>query len=607
MSNKKEGSVLVAALVISSVLFVVVGFILASSLKQRKTQSQAIKFNQKEAVLGAIFSRATADLQKQFCASPSNSLDSLLTGSTFTAAHPRVYGKAEFQLYLNASGGGVSNTFLSPETDPQVSIEPGIQSGASKIFKTNIKTQLCLEPVPGRTAPPPTTQNAGKGIPWRPACPAGKTEDASFVGFVDQSKFDQCPPTPPPTCIIRSSSAQATCVNDEKFMGGGCIGAMDGCYPGSGSNGQGASGPFMGVGTAVAICCSSVPGIDLTTQAPQARSFSPGDFGQFNCPAGFIALGAGAYITGGWDFSVVDNGFSGVNIQTRANGNARMDIHMACYKAPTDPSAIRRVTGSGSATCPVGTKLLAGRWSGFPTQRGAAYPSGETFFGPGTVTAICIKSTNPQPPFKCSVYTSLQGSQSPVTACKDRTKETLVGGGCFGNLDGCSPLPHPSFSPSPIVGWTAQSPLNKNTASGYAICCETMKGVDLTSRRIISNLDVNGGTATLTCNNDEFIAGTGGFNEDKHPIKCFPVLDGTNRSFTCTGINKMFATCFKKSSSLSLTWIKSNSTTKGIAICPDGSQILAGGWNCKTVEDSAYPIGGVFTSSCDEAYALCAR
>lgn len=231
---------------------------------------------------------------------------------------------------------------------------------------------------------------------------SGGTIDGNLKEGISEIKINYClqaqSQTPPTvflekkkfSCSIRSNEAAVQCHSGEALVGGGCSRAMDGCYPSVGIA-WAASGPQVGIGTAYGICCSEAGDIDLSSKVPLMQP-GPGTSKLISCPEGFIALGAGAYLSGGWSFSAVDQGPSSVLFTAQAGPQNNFNPQVVCYKAPQDPEDILRVSGAGMATCPEDTQLLAGRWSGFSGAAGSAYPSGNSFYGPGVVTALCGKT-----------------------------------------------------------------------------------------------------------------------------------------------------------------------------------------------------------------------
>lgn len=193
------------------------------------------------------------------------------------------------------------------------------------------------------------------------------------------------------SCTVRSNQTALQCEKGEYLVGGGCHSAMDGCYPHLGKSWV-SSGPQVGTGTAHAICCKEAGDIDLASQIPLMQP-GAGTIKTITCPEGHIALGAGAYLSGGWSFAVTENNPQSVTFFAQAGPQNNFNPQVVCYKAPQNLDSIVRVSGTGIATCPEGTTLLAGRWSGFPGAGGAAYPSKNSFFGPGIVTAICGKNS----------------------------------------------------------------------------------------------------------------------------------------------------------------------------------------------------------------------
>ena len=189
------------------------------------------------------------------------------------------------------------------------------------------------------------------------------------------------------SCTVRGGAgSQATCEMGEALVGGGCVSALDGCYPGGAWV---ASGPLLGTGSAYGICCSDVAGLDLSALTTRSAS-SPGTVATAQCAADEVALGGGCYCTAGGVTSSVPSETSLTCTSSVPCNNLNASVQ--CLQKKSVATVITRVTGAGTATCPDGTQLLAGGWSGCPSVGASAYPSGNSFVTTcATAYAACGK------------------------------------------------------------------------------------------------------------------------------------------------------------------------------------------------------------------------
>lgn len=192
-------------MIIGIVSLTIGGAIQMSRIQERKQAVREIAGQRPSGIIEAIAARAIGDLTKELL-NPSDgstadgTLDHLLKTSSpiFSEAHPRIYGKGEFQIDVKDTTGikvvaGVSGTvltqaeaaqkssegglFIAPESDPQVWLET---SATECNYRMTIKVQVCQAMVAGRTKFRFDITDPGLNVPWTPGCP--KT-DSNLVTY----------------------------------------------------------------------------------------------------------------------------------------------------------------------------------------------------------------------------------------------------------------------------------------------------------------------------------------------------------------------------------------------------------------------------------------
>jgi hypothetical protein len=201
---------------------------------------------------------------------------------------------------------------------------------------------------------------------------------------------------------------------------------------------------------------------------------------------------------------------------------------------------------------------------------------------------------------------------------------SMVGGGCDGALDGCYPASGNA--------WVASGSCTKHDSNGdtwiytilgnyeyrgqgvaYSICCNNLGGVDLTSRRVVSQSGT--GSVVVSCNSNEILLGVGIYSGGL-TAACTPSKRSATCSLTEHSLFTAYATCIPEYPGVDISWIPGSS-------CPQGTTLLAGTSSCGSPFYGYYPDGNTFVadknglssnacngrhnSNCAITYVACAK